>query len=342
MKKYNLLPIAAFSLALFATGCQKENMAPAAIANTTTAAASHDAALSLLPSPGTSYGALISTPAESASSSVDFKLNVADQLGISCMRSATLVPASNKLAILNTNYKIALNFNGDFEGTPIPFVADLVKYKSDLNNLVSTFTVMPVMAVIENEESNLKYYSGNTGDYLKQLSTAVDVMHAYGIKVANGGVTSVGLNYLVYQDYMSQGRVAEAKDFQKRTHLAVKDAVTQNRGAFVDTLLKAYAGMNLDYVNFHWYASTPDSKALGEAIAYLKKATGKTIITNELGQFDTDPATLTALMQECTTDGLAYVLWYSGNADSKATPLHNSDGSLTTTGVTYKAYLAQK
>ena len=41
--------------------------------------------------------------------------------------------------------------------------------------------------------------------------------------------------------------------------------------------------MDLDYVNFHWYSqSAADAQGLGETIAYLQRATGKKVITNEI------------------------------------------------------------
>ncbi len=285
------------------------------------------------------YGAMICAPDDA--SSLSFQLNVADELGVSCLRSRTIVPGAGDVPTLNSKYKILLNFSSDYKGAPMPFVTDLVKYKSDLKSILSTFTIMPVIAVIENEESNLKYFMGTAVQYISQLKTAIDVMHANKIKVANGGVTSVGLCYLVYQDYMSQGRVAEAKDFQARTNLGVNDPVTQNRGAFIDTLLKSYATSKLDYVNFHWKGSSPDPQALGEAIAYLKKATGKNIISNELGQLDTDPNTLLTHVQQCTNNGLPYITWYSPNEDlgKRSTSLQHNDQSLTPNGVTYKNYL---
>ena len=60
---------------------------------------------------------------------------------------------------------------------------------------------MPKIAVIENEESNKKYYNGTPADYINQLKAAISVMHSHGIPVTNGGITSTGLKYLVWQDY---------------------------------------------------------------------------------------------------------------------------------------------
>jgi hypothetical protein len=339
MKNYFSLAVAC--IAVFLCSCKKEDLNDGTIINSPTSSGTSAAAATIFkPNKMVNYGALISAP--STANTMNFQLSVANKIGISCLRVRVIVPSTNKVPILNQGYKILLNFNkSDYTGTPLPFVSDLTKYQSDLKKVLSGFTSLPAVAVIENEESNLLYYSGTAQEYIKQLSAAIPVMHAYGIKVANGGITSTGLNYLVYQDFINRGKVDSAKDFQQRTHLAVNNAQTLNRGAFIDALLQAYTKMDLDYVNFHWKGTSPDIQALNAVINYLKKRTGKTIINNELGQFDTDPNTLLSLVQLCTDKGFPYIIWYSPdeNAGKKDTPLQHSDQSLTTTGIAFKNYL---
>ena len=327
------------SIAMFFFSCSKEDV-NGTITNRATSYTSAKAEATIFQSDKmVNYGALIDAP--STTGSLDFQINVANSVGISCLRSRTLVPGNGKIPILNKGYNILLNFNSDNKVTPAPFVSDLTMYQSNLKSILSGLTTMPVVAVIENEESNAKYFSGTPQEYIRQLSTAITVMHSYGIKVANGGITNLGLNYLVYQDFMSQGKVDSAKDFQQRTHLSLKSLQTQDRGAFVDALLQAYTQMDLDYVNFHWKGTSPDTIALGEVINYLKKRTGKAVITNELGQFDTDPNTLLSHIQICADKGFPYIIWYSPdeNSGKKEAPLQHSDQSLTINGVTYKNYL---
>ena len=164
------------------------------------------------------YGAFIGAP--DGTDDVSFQLNVADQLGISCLRERVTVPllslGNNLVPELNTDYKVLLNFCSQNSGSGlIPFVTDLVLYELNLNTILNTFTVMPKVAVIENEESNRFFYSGTADQYISQLSAAIDVMHARGIKVANGGITSTGLNYLVYQDFLEQGKADSAELLQE-------------------------------------------------------------------------------------------------------------------------------
>ena len=340
MKKFFSLTMAC--IAMFLCSCSKNDLNNPVVNSTdaaNTLSAAEAAPLKLLRSNTVNYGALIGFP--TAQGSLSFQLNVADQVGVSCLRARTLVPATGPTSILNSKYKILLNFNSDYEGTPLPFVTDMTKYKTDLNNILATYTILPVVAVIENEESNKYYYSGTAEEYIRQLNTAIPIMHARGIKVANGGITNIGLNYLVYQDLLAQGKTDSAARFKLLTRLTPKSAGTQERGAFVNTLLTNYARMNLDYINFHWKGTSPDTESLNQVINYLRKVTRKPIINNELGQFDTDPNTLLSHIQLCTNQNLPYIVWYSPDEsdEKKGMPLQHSDQSLTSSGFGYQGYL---
>jgi len=336
--------IAIIIAVVFFTSCKKENIA-GTVLNSATAGNSSAKAQTVGggPSPNTSYGAFIRPPAKA--DDLSYQLNVADQLGIGYLREAVVVPSSGTDLVpeLNTKYKVLLNFSstGSGEHKRVPFRTDLKRYKNDLNNILNTFTVMPVVAVIENEESNRFFYSGTASQYINQLSAAISVMHARSIKVSNGAITRPGLNYLVYQDFLAQGKTDSAKRFKRLAHVTT-DTATQHRSLFIDTLLTNYAQMNLDYVNFHWKDSVTNTDAINEVINYLVKRTGKTIITNELGQFDQDPNTLTALVQRCTDRNFPFIIWYSPSESykEKGYPLQHDDGTLTPTGIAYRDYLA--
>ncbi len=281
------------------------------------------------------YGAYISVP-DTAASSYDYTCNVASELNVSCIRQGVLVPQGRRIDLLSSSYNILLNFNSS--GTmPMPFRTDLTTYKNDLTTILNSFTEMPLMAVIENEESNLKYFKGTAIEYVNQIKAAIPVMHAKGIKVANGGVTSSGLAYLVYQDYIARGMTAEAESYKKRMRISLKSVEVQDRASFIDYELTNFAIMDIDYVNFHWRSmSSSDAQALGETIDYLKRKTGKPVIINELSQYDTDPNTVTQTVQMCANYKLPFVLWYSNFTDPRTTELHNPNKSLTNTGYAYR------
>src|SRR6476661_3439055 len=121
MNNYFSLLVA--SIAIFFCSCSKEDV-NGTITNSGTSYTSANAEAAIFQSDKmVHYGALIDAP--STTGSLDFQINVANSVGISCLRSRTLVPGNGKIPILNKGYKILLNFNSDNKVTPAPFVSDL-------------------------------------------------------------------------------------------------------------------------------------------------------------------------------------------------------------------------
>ncbi len=101
-------------------------------------------------------------------------------------------------------------------------------------------------------------------------------------------------------------------------------------------LLSAYRAAGVDYVNFHWYIA--DTRALEEAVAYLRAQTGLPVITNEIGQFTDDPHQTTAVMGKIVELGLPMAVWF-GLDGPKARGLVNLDGSLRPTGQAFQRFI---
>ena len=342
---------------LLLSSCQKESLSDDTMLNSTTAsAASASAKVSAsivdvgAPNKNLNYGAYICPPTY-GQGWLGFQQTVANQLGISCLRGGTLVPGNgNEPTLLASGYDVLFNFNSNDDeednngNTPTPFVSDFQQYKTDLSNILALCPTKPVVAVIENEESNRFYYSGYAWDYIRQLYAAINVMHDNNIKVANGGLTSGGLSYLVYYDFLNQGKADSAEMFRKLTHVTPNSPITEDRGIFVDSLIHAYNQMDVDYVNFHWKCASPDEvEAFKEVVTYLQRRCTKPVISNEIGQYDNDPNTLLLMMQVCTEKKLPYIVWYSPDQkhNKLATPLQYDDATLTNTGDAYQSYLAQ-
>lgn len=347
MKYLYLLFIVLFALSF--GSCKKESLSNTSLNNTAVTSAEADAMALKQQAAVVKYGAQIGAPDGKNQNS--FEKNIANQLGILYLRERVSVPAAsltpNLVPELNTKFKVVLNFSSPSNGggTPAHFRKDTAQYKKDLNDVLNTFTTMPVVAVIENEEPNNKFYSGPAKDYINQLKAAIEVMHARNIKVANGGLISFGLNYLVYKDLLAQGKADSALLFLQQTNVAPDSSQTQQAGATTDTLITNYAKMQLNYVNFHRKLLRPaDSISLNQVINYLKKRTGKEIISNELGQLDYDTLTLLSDVRTCTRQAFPYILWYSPDQDAgkRGTPLQYPDATLTPTGIAYKNYLATK
>ncbi len=89
-------------------------------------------------------------------------------------------------------------------------------------------------------------------------------------------------------------------------------------------------------MNFHWYIA--DTRALGEAVAYLRARTGLPVMTNEVGQFTDDPNQTTAVMTKIVESGLPLAVWF-GLDGPKARGLVNQDGSLRSTGKAFQRFI---
>src|SRR3954447_3685971 len=83
--------IALIIAAMFFTSCKKENFADTFLNSTTSGKSSAQAQTGGGPSTNTSYGAFIRPPA--GTNYLNFRLKVADQLGISCLRVPVIVPS---------------------------------------------------------------------------------------------------------------------------------------------------------------------------------------------------------------------------------------------------------
>ncbi|MEP6512522.1 MAG: hypothetical protein ABJA79_01540 [Parafilimonas sp.] len=263
----------------------------------------------------------------------------------------------------NAGYKIILNVAYLPQGAgPQPFPTNLEEYKRTLNDILSTYK--PEVVVIENEEYNPTYHTGTAQQYINELKVAIEVAHSIGLKVTNGGLTARVMTMMVWKDYRDRGLKAEADNFARRTmspdlladlpeltkHKSIANGVRQ-----FNDLLEAYKNLDIDYINFHWYepigqrtnanartAAHIDTKALGEAIEYIQRKTGKPVITNEIGQFNQSPDIVKDILEKCVELKLPYIIWYSGDGgEGKAVALTNLDGSMRENGRVFADFVKQ-
>lgn len=70
----------------------------------------------------------------------------------------------------------------------------------------------------------------------------------------------------------------------------------------------------MDYVNFHWYRE--DDRALEEVVDYLRRASGKPVVTTEIGQHNTDPGLVTQHLTTVIDElHLPLVLWFDADGE---------------------------
>jgi hypothetical protein len=106
---------------------------------------------------------------------------------------------------------VILNINSTrYDRSNAPFPKDMKNYRASLTNITDKY--QPEVAVIENEEINKTYHGGPMSDYIKMLRVALDVCHAKGIKVTNGGIYGASLEISTYR-YLQTISQSRADDF---------------------------------------------------------------------------------------------------------------------------------
>lgn len=305
---------------------------------------------------------------------IDKKIQVAKALGLNYMRAHAYISTWNGIVnnydaftaagfkiILNINYGIPRNATGDKD--PVPFPTDLQAYSRSVNLILDKYK--PELVVIENEEDNPGYHAGSANDYINELKTAIYICHAKGLKVTNGGLTVREMTVLVYDDLIRNGKTQLANDFAQRafppayfSKLDNYQTIPQVQRAlsFGKQVLQAYKTLNLDYVNFHWYEPVSargainnksihnehmDAVVFAAVVNYLKKLTGKPVITNEFGLMNTSPALITELMQKVLDANMDYAIFYSGDGAGGSKALQNNDASLRENGIAVKDFIKQ-
>lgn len=294
----------------------------------------------------------------------DDKVTVSKEMGVGYVRDAVILESYTGKAPMMDKYiaegfKVLLNLNNSHvsetgQKQPNAYPTDMVKYKKNLENVLNKYK--PEIAVIENEPANDGRYTGPIEDYFTELQTAIDVCKARGIKIADGGLHTGMVCILVYQDYVSRGMQKKADAFAE---FALTDnylRAAQGKGSAeinakiekAKKMIAAYKTMALDYVNIHWYEpldedNDPTISAPGaakEVADYLRRATGKPVITNEFGQDNQLPSLITSMVNEFRLANISYAIVYSGTGVSGAQPLHKGT-SLLPNGVAYRDVIAQ-
>lgn len=319
------------------------------------------------------FGVLTNSQGSVGALSPAVRIKLAKAMGVNYVRTAVVlsnwsgsVPAND--AFINAGLKMVMNINNTPSGrnnAVTDYPSDMVSYKRSLNSVFDKY--QPEVVVIENEEANSNYHSGSAAEYITMLTTAIDAAHARGLRVTNGGLTSRELTLLTWKDFMNRGMTREANEFGKSAippeYLDDLPGLTRHKQMAerlrkIDSLIKAYKNLPLDYVNFHWYepinlrglTSFPANAdfehvvpgAMEAVVNFLHNATGKTIMTNEFGPVTESPNLVKELMQEVLNLKLPYALIYSGDGDrtGKAIPLHTDEGSLKANGIAFKDFIS--
>lgn len=237
--------------------------------------------------------------------------------------------------------------NSSEPGKPAEPVSDVPAFQETLGSVLDRYRL--AVLVVENEENSKLFYTGTPQQYHRELAAAAAVAHARGIKITNGGLVSDLVAMLVAADLEEQGDMAAADDYLNRTisdHRWRKMRGTARWNEMIakgKALVSGYKIAGADYVNFHWYNTDPSTMAA--AVDYLKKATGLSVMANEMGQQkSTDPREVTGMMQNAVNLGLPIAVWFSIDIHShaEARGFFNNDGSLRPNGEAFRDFLIKR
>jgi hypothetical protein len=243
--------------------------------------------------------------------------------------------------------------NGAF---PAPPPTDLGDYQARLARNLADYPT-PLVS-IENEPTADRYYTGTPAQYLAELAAAVPVAHSQGVKISDGGLVSTGVQLATWYDLWTNSGCAAADHYAavglpgSRTgpgliadlpscadpNHPILGSTPKARQVLDDTLelIAGFRSIPIDYVNFHWYQST--AEAMKTTVEYLRRATGKQVITNEIGQFDDSPGTVNALLDMTAQLHIPWVVWFASDGTG-AVGMFNPDNSIRPNGLAFRDFV---
>ena len=240
--------------------------------------------------------------------------------------------------------------NGSSDGSPSEPPENLAAYEQRVGDIVET--MRPKLLVVENEENAAVFWSGSTSEYLDVLQAACRAARAYSVPCTNGGLTNHLVVVTTYQDFLDRDLPEKADSYAKRATFTESEyqrltspSFRQSRAEMVAlgrSFLDGYRSHGADYVNFHWYGR--NAKAFGQTVRYLQRRSGLPAISNEIGQYDSDPDTVVGIMQKVVRLSMDHAIWFSFDyyvkaVDRTTRALHNPDGSLRRHGKAYRDFI---
>lgn len=231
--------------------------------------------------------------------------------------------------------------------------ADLESYKRTLASILDSWK--PRILVVENEENNPQFYRAGSSSadsidaYGRELTAACGVAHARGIACTNGGLTGDAAAALTWLALLERGVPEIACNFAKRAfsqedsgqsgeslcrYQTPAEVPADLKTALLhdgDRLLALYRSAPIDMVNLHWFGH--DAAVFANEVDVLAHASGKPVMSNELGQRrgDSDAVYVRPLLRAAFAAGLKPAIWFSIDTPSTLS-LFNDDGSLRQTG----------
>lgn len=177
----------------------------------------------------------------------------------------------------------------------------------------------PEAIAVENEEDAANYWDGRPGTpeeqmrpYVDLVGAAAQVARSRGVKVTNGGLTTLAAAYVTYQRYLDEGRPDQADAYARLLPSINFDTTSatyqtrMRRGRYVATHSRA-AGAT--YINFHWYQL--NASAFEQTITALRSVSGLPVVSNEIGRLSDIATEVAPLAQKVVSTGMPWAIWFS-------------------------------
>lgn len=288
-------------------------------------------------------------------------IDEAKALGVTTVRNSQDVSAPIRAATLayrSAGLRLVLHAKSGpaLASAPLTTDSQIADYKRQLGATLDA--TEPSLLAVENEENYTGFYTGTATQYLRQLNAAAAVAHARKIPVTDGGITSTMAALATWKDLYDRGLHTEAGDFASRAFpdeawirndLAARPfkrlsrPVAETSRQMALDLIAAFRTAPIDAVNFHWYID--DDRALAQTIEYLRRATGKPVVSTEMGQYTTGQDTTDAAVVSGHLDTavgskhLPFLIWFDADG-TRAIGLHDpATGRLRRSGGTFTTWL---
>ncbi len=213
-------------------------------------------------------------------------------------------------------------------GNPTTPPKDLGAYQKAVGQILENYR--PALLVLENEENGGAFYSGGSDaakEYSKQLSVGCEEAHQRNMRCSNGGLTNDTAVLLTWFQYMTTGQQEKACSFAKRAFREKNDPDAAEKLCKIKFPAKApdkykkqieagrkfiqvYRSAPIDFINLHWTAN--DAEAFKETVDFLRQATGKAVISNEIAPraLNDNPKIADSFIQAVKDKNLAFAIWH--------------------------------
>lgn len=179
----------------------------------------------------------------------------------------------------------------------------------------------PTILSIRNEPTQ---NSPSMAAYLQDLTAAIPIAHARGVKITNGGITRDVVYYMAYT-WLNSGNqtyIDSANNWLIPTlHLNMSSPAAIKAIGQYDTLFRVYDTLNLDYINLHWYEPSQTDTSVTTVSGVLPivsnfiytRLNNKPLMSDEFGTYNHSCGLLNDLVTEAIASHFKYLIYFDGN-----------------------------